>query len=105
MNKNSLKALVIIFSILVLAGCGKSDKKIEESVSKGNTTITLSDYDKIKKGMSYEEVKKVINGVCNKTSEEGDITIYACSGKMAGAKAELTFKNNSLIEKTETGLK
>ena len=103
--KKILSILVIVALIFSLTSCKK--KKVEEAkVPKDdnispNVVITLSEYEKIKVGMTYEEVTKIVGGNCNKLENNS----YLCSGEYAGTNATLTFdENNKLKEKKQTGL-
>ena len=102
--KNKKKLLFIIIAMLVLTACTKKEseqeQKKDESVSVGNVTIDLNKYEKLEIGLTYEDVKKIIGGECNKKTE----TTYVCSGDSAGTSATLTFENNKLKSKTQTGL-
>ena len=102
--KNKKIFLTIVIAILVLTACTKKgneqEQKKDENVSVGNVTIDLNKYEKLEIGLTYEEVKKIIGGECNKTTE----TTYVCSGESAGTSATLTFENNKLKTKTQTGL-
>lgn len=103
--KKILSILVIVALIFSLTSCKK--KKVEEAKvpkddnTSSNVVITLSEYEKIKVGMTYEEVTKIVGGNCNKLENNA----YLCSGEYAGTNATLTFdENNKLKEKKQIGL-
>lgn len=74
--------------------------------SEGSATITLEEYNKLKTGMTYEEVKEIVGGECNKgvSQSVGGIkqAIYICDGEDEGAKVTLTFQNDKLTAKVST---
>ncbi len=101
--KKILNVLIIGLILLSITSCKKQTKdtiKKEAEQQSDNVTITLDEYNKLKKGMSYEEVTKIIGGNCNKTEEN----TYYCSGDFAGTSATLIFENNKLKEKKQTNL-
>ena len=101
--KKIISILIIVVLMFSLTSCKK--KKNENAEKKDtnvsdNVTITMSEYEKLKVGMSYEEVTKIIGGNCNKTDEN----TYYCSGDYAGTSATLIFEKDKLKEKKQTGL-
>ena len=102
---NNKKIILLTFSLLItLTACTKKENKkaepVTEKTSVGNVTITPETYEKIKIGLTYEEIKKIIGGDCNQKNE----TTYICSGEIAGTSATLTFENDKLKTKNQTGL-
>ena len=93
--------VLIIITLLVVILFDNSYKNEEIPEPEENVTITLEEYNNVNIGMSYEKVKEIIGGGCNKIEEN----IYFCSGKRAGTNATLTFKNDILINKSQVGLK
>lgn len=101
--KKVLNTFIIGLTLLSLTSCKKQTKetKKEAEPQSDNVTITLDEYNKLKAGMTYEEVAKIIGGNCNKTEEN----TYYCSGEFAGTSATIIFENNKLKEKKQTNLK
>lgn len=87
-------------------------------VSSGNNTrtkstvgkITLSQYNQIENGMTYEEVKQIIGSDGELFSEVGEkgteyyTAIYVWDGTEIGSSASFSFQNNKLEIKTQIGL-
>lgn len=81
----------------------------------GNDTdveITIDEFNKIKNGMSTEEVFKIVGGEGEITSESGEkgtdlyTVMYSYKGKGGlGANASLMFQGDKLQNKTQVGLK
>ena len=100
-----INILIICLLIILLTGCGKEKKNDTNNTEVGNNiTITLEEYNKIKSGMSYSEVKEIIGGDCNNIPSDSEEEIYICSGRMAGTNATITFENDKVKTKTQTGL-
>ena len=104
--KKITKYIIIAVLLVALTSCKKITKEKNEEANdtnnqSDNITITLEEYDKLKEGMTFEEVKKIIGGNCNKV----ETNKYYCSGDLAGTSATLVFENDKLKEKTQTGLK
>lgn len=83
----------------------------EQSQTNSIVSITKSEFDTIKNGMTYEQVKKIIGGEGQKLSETGSVNdpyytvIYMYNGEgTLGANANFTFQNNKLLNKTQFGL-
>lgn len=82
------------------------------SVSTNNSStkdyITLSEFNEIKNGMSYKEVKNIIGSEGTVMSESNTYNthtiIYYWYGKNGVANANFTFVNDELINKTQIGL-
>jgi hypothetical protein len=82
------------------------------SNTESKVTVTKAEYDKIQKGMSYEEIKAIIGGEGELTSEmglpgeEGYTTSYTYNGVgEPGANAAFMFQNGQLYDKLQFGLK
>lgn len=101
--KKIISILIIVVLMFSLTSCKKKKEEVkttkDDNVS-DNVTITLDEYNKLKVGMTYEEVTKIVGGNCNKTEDN----IYFCSGEYAGTSATLVFEKDKLKEKTQTGL-
>jgi hypothetical protein len=75
-------------------------------------TITLEEFNKIKNGMTYEEVVKIVGGEGTLQSEAGDgqykISMYSWEGEGdLGANANITFEGTKkkVTAKAQFGLK
>lgn len=75
-------------------------------------TITLEEFNKIKNGMTYEEVVKIVGGEGTLQSEAGDgqykISMYSWEGEGGlGANANVTFEGTKkkVTAKAQFGLK
>ena len=102
--KKILNILIIGLILLSVTSCKRQTKdtiKKEAEQQSDNVTITVDEYNQLKKGMSYEKVTEIIGGNCNKMEEN----TYYCSGDFAGTSATLVFENNKLKEMKQTGLK
>lgn len=93
----SVAAAVVI--ILGLSSCGESE----------NGFITLAEYNRLQEGMSYEEVKDLIDGECelssNKDINKVQTSIYVCTGEKEKGTATLRFENNKLVSFNQINLK
>lgn len=73
--------------------------------------ITIQKFNKIKNGMTYEEVQKIVGGKGSIDSETGkkgqpDHTVMiSYEGTSIGANAIFTFQGEKLINKSQAGLK
>ncbi|MEC0182475.1 DUF3862 domain-containing protein [Paenibacillus peoriae] len=88
---------------------GKQRKTVADSQNPG--TITKTKYNKIKNGMTYEEVAKIIGGpgeALSEVGEKGDefyTVMYSYKGEGGlGANANFTFQGNKLHAKAQFGL-
>ncbi|WP_256703407.1 DUF3862 domain-containing protein [Paenibacillus peoriae] len=84
-------------------------RTVAESPNLG--TITKAKYNKIKNGMTYEEVAKIIGGPGEAVSEVGEkgdefyTVMYSYKGEVdPGANAVFTFQGNKLQAKAQFGL-
>ncbi|MBZ6441747.1 DUF3862 domain-containing protein [Paenibacillus polymyxa] len=98
---------------------GESNWKLYNGKIEGRTvaepqnsgTITKAKYNKIKNGMTYEEVAKIIGGpgeALSEVGEKGDkyyTVMYSYKGEGGlGANANFTFQGNKLQAKAQFGL-
>jgi hypothetical protein len=97
------------FLMLVFAGCKGSDLA---SVHDGTPKVTKAQFDKIKTGMSYSQVKKIIGADCTVQSESGTkgtalhTVMYGCDGSgQLGANMNFMIQGGKLITKAQFGLK
>ena len=73
----------------------------------GLPVIDKEKYEKIKEGMTEEQVWNIIGGKCEALSESGNAVIYSCKGttyNSTGANASFTFQNGKLVGKAQIGL-
>jgi len=103
--------LVMISLMFTLTGCGSSDTPETKQGSK-EVTISKAEFDQIKSGMSYEEVKAIIGGEGEVMSESGNpgdqfyTVAYMYKGKGdLGANANFMFQTDKLQNKAQFGLK
>jgi hypothetical protein len=71
--------------------------------------ISLAEYEQIQKGMTYEQAVSIIGGpgeVMTEADTEGlHIIYYKWNGEGLGAQGILTFHNDILVSKVQSGLK
>ena len=77
---------------------------------KNSPKISMEEFEKIKTGMSYEEVVSIIGGEGELTSQVDiagyDTKMYTWQGEGGlGANANATFQNGALTSKAQLGLK
>lgn len=108
----SILTFIIVFGgIVVMAS--KLNSNIQRSisgVSDKSEYITLAEYNQIKSGMSYDEVKEIIGSEGSLTSSVTfngiTIQIYTWYGNgITGSNANVTFTNDSVTGKAQVGLK
>lgn len=82
------------------------------SVNKNTELITLSEFNQIETGMTYEQVKEIVGSEGTLTSDVsiGDeryhTKIYTWYGNtLTGANANVTFQGGKVIGKAQVGLK
>lgn len=85
---------------------------VDEPENTVSGKITKEDFDKIKDGMTYEEVVKIIGSegeVMSESGSEGDPShtiMYSWEGEGdIGANANMTFQGGELVNKAQFGLK
>jgi len=100
---------VLVVSVMFIAFGGCSDSP---SPTGSEAKISKAEFDKIKVGMSYEDVKEIIGGECTLESESGDkgtslyTVMYGCDGEgELGANVQLMFQGGKLESKTQMGLR
>lgn len=84
--------------LILMVGCSIGEK----------TEITLADFEKIKTGMTYEEVVSIF-GVKGEQLSENNVspvstTIYVWEGNGRVDQVTLVFQDNKLIHKQQMGL-
>lgn len=83
----------------------KTMAKLDAKGENPAATINLSKFNKLKEGMSYEEVKKIIGGPGKVLSESGNTKIISYDGEGSlGANAQLMFVDDELYVKSQFGL-
>ena len=110
------KVLLIIslISIFILTSCNKKESYKTETIYKNNkVVVNLETYNKLKYGMTEDEVWSILGGKCEKIVLEDasptDIKLveYGCNGYGdKGANVILTFdENHKLYITVQYGLK
>lgn len=87
----------VIFSCLLVACTAKSEKN--------EPFITYQEYHKIERGMTYEEVQKIVGSEGNLDGDPstGDFrSIW--DGKVNSSFAAITFRNDEVLKKHEQGI-
>ena len=108
--------MVLLAFIIVIGGgaaiIGQNDllQQSVSGVSDKSEYITMEEYNKIKMGMTYEEVKEIVGSAGEVTSQAGsggyNITIITWYGNgVAGSNANVTFTNNEATAKAQVGLR
>ncbi len=98
----------LAIAIFIFLSPGESEPDNQDSI--GVVTISLSEYNCIENGMTYEQVVAIVGGegtVLSETNSQelGIHTImYYYDGIQLGANANFTFQNNELITKAQMGL-
>ena len=102
--KHMAKTILIPFTLAVGA-CGGGDEG--PSAAKGEAGITAANYEKLAKGMTYDEVVKILGAKGDKTMESEAVgmktSIYTWS-TMTGGSIILSFTGDKLDSKTQVGL-
>lgn len=101
-NKDFLKIALPIFVIFVIFS-------IVMGALFGEKNPTLSDYNSLKLGMTYNECKSILGSEGHLILEENGKTTYVwydvlCSDDECPVLVELNFDNNKLISRNEDGL-
>ncbi len=114
-----LIAVIMFFFFLVIGGvatvflAGKLNKGIQNEISgvaNESEYITLEEFNRIKMGMSYEEVKNITGGEGKIGSESGTgkyktVIVTWYGNGTAGSSGNVTFQNNKAVAKAQAGLK
>lgn len=108
----SILVFIIIFCGGIAMAINMNDfvQKSVSGVKNNSEYITLEEYDKIKTGMTYEDVVELVGskGTISSQSEMNGykimIVIWYGDG-MAGSNANVTFTNNEVTGKAQIGLK
>lgn len=106
---------VVIFIIVAVALLGilqeiQKDSPGNQKVKEGSSgSLTLSNFKKIKMGMTYKEVAMLIGeGEISSQSEQGKISILIYSwtnNSLFGANCNVIFQNDKVTTKSQIGLK
>lgn len=122
--KHKVVTFILILAVLgAIVGASGSENKSNSTASSTTSSTTsgvtteqkqdrlnLEKFNKIKTGMSYQEVVNIIGeeGTVLSESEIGNIksTIYSWYGEGSiGANANVTFQNGKVVSKAQVGLK
>ncbi len=111
----TILTVIIVFGvgIAVLVGTLGQNKAIQKSVSgvsDESEYITMEEYNSIENGMSYDEVKEIVGGTGEVSSEVESngikIAIITWYGNgSAGSNANVTLTNDEVTGKAQVGLK
>lgn len=103
----------IIVGIITIIGAQTLNDNVQKElsgVSDETEFITLNEFNKIKNGMSYDEVCEIVGSEGTVSSESGSgqyslkiITWYG--NGTAGSNANVSFTNNEVSGKAQVGLK
>lgn len=105
-----LRGIMIALGVMIVIGgisaLGNDLSGEEKNISK---YITLEEFNKIETGMTYDQVKEIIGseGTVNSDTSYGGqrMIIYSWYGSDEISNANFNFENDSLINKTQIGLK
>lgn len=86
----------------------KVTNKSQSGISSDSTKVTLDQYNQIQTGMTYEEVKNILGGE-GQLSSETEIAgmnsqIYQWNGNSLGANCMITFSDGKVYSKAQFGL-
>lgn len=106
---------ILVFVVIICGGVAttlnmnSSVQKSVSGVSDDSEYITKEEFGKIKSGMTYKQVSKIIGseGELESSVDSGDITIeiYTWYGNgVAGSNANVTFTNGEVTAKAQVGL-
>ena len=97
----------VVIGLLILGIWGYN--YLTSGIDEDKCYITLSEFNRIENGMSYEQVKEIVGceGTVNSDTEimETRMTIYSWYGIDGISNANITIQNDKLINKTQIGLK
>ena len=117
--KRSIALLsVCVGAALLFSGCSDLEQVVNDvaneelAVINSEASITKAEFDQIKNGMTYDEVKGIIGGEGELSAESGEkgsefytvIYMYQGEGEL-GANANFTFQGGKLQMKAQIGLK
>ena len=91
--------LIAIFSF-ALFGCGSANTAVSTNPGK----ITLEQFNKIKQGMTYQEVVQILGREGELMSEAGSMRMYTWTNKDDFSNMNATFNNNRVAAKGQLGL-
>lgn len=82
--------------------------KSQAGISSNSVEVTLSQYDQVQTGMSYDEVKNIFGGDGQLTSETSisgtSSQLYQWNGKSLGSNCVITFSDSKVLSKSQFGL-
>lgn len=100
--------IILLFSLILIA-FGINETFLINKSEIDKCFITLSDFNQIATGMTYEETKNIVGCKGTIISEieilDSHTIIYYWYGKNGVSNANFTFQNNELLNKTQIGLK
>lgn len=102
--------VIIIGSIVLTIGTNKGIQSSVSGVKDESEYITLTEYNQIQPGMTYDEVCNII-GSKGTESAKSSVAGYTTSivtwygNGVAGSNANVTFQNGKVVSKAQAGLK
>ena len=104
--KNFILISMLILTIGLCTGCSNT---VTTSNKANDNKVTLEKFNKIKTGMTYEQVVEIIGeeGTLDSETELMNVKtqIYHWYAKNHMSNAIITFSNNKVTSKTQTALK
>ncbi|MBQ0097379.1 MAG: zinc-ribbon domain-containing protein [Oscillospiraceae bacterium] len=106
--------LIVALAIIIILGyqncTGQSEFSLDSIISIFVNPINSKNYDKIEKGMTYDEVVKIFGGqkgvdFIEVSVDDNKSTIYVWYGKSKYEYCTVEFINNKVYEKSQIGLK
>ncbi len=102
----SIFLILLIIVSFILIGILESQNS---GGSENKCYISIEEFNEIKTGMTYEEVKNIVgcDGTVNSETElmGSKMTIYSWYGKDGISNANINIQDDKLINKTQIGLK
>ncbi|WP_064093980.1 hypothetical protein [Rossellomorea aquimaris] len=98
--------LICILPFFILVGCS-----VNQLETINSRVITLDEYHQLTKGLPLEEAIEIIGGEGKISSESGKKGTpsyqigYVWDGEAANSFAHISFQNNKVITKMQTGLR
>lgn len=113
MKKFLTAVAVLIISAIFFCGCDANSltRKTDADIIKSEATISLTEFNSIETGMSYEQVCEIVGGegTLGSNVDIGEAAykteIYQWTGEGSiGANANVTFQGGKVVSKAQIGL-
>lgn len=89
---------MFILGIILVTGCSETEGK--------DSLATLQEFNRLEKGITYEEAVEIIGGKGKKANEDDDeIQHIIWDGVAPDSFVSASFRDNKLINKMQNGLK